>query len=62
MFQVAVSNKVKQDTAKEKAVMDILNAMFSKEGQMKAASGRSFLSYNKTVDVQLSDELKYILP
>ena len=62
MFQVAVSNKVKEDSEKEKAVMDILDAMFSKEGQMKAASGISFLSYNKTVDIQIPEDMKYIIP
>ena len=62
MFQVAVSNKVKEDPEKEKAVMDILSAMFSKEGQMRAACDTSFLSYNKTVDITPIDEMRYILP
>ena len=62
MFQVAVSNKVKEDPEKEKAVMDILSAMFSKEGQMRAACDISFLSYNKTVDIEPTDVMKYIIP
>ena len=62
MFQVAVSNKVKENPEKEKAVMNILDAMFSREGQMKAASGIFFLSYNKTVDIDPIDEMRYIMP
>ncbi|MGN0829697.1 MAG: extracellular solute-binding protein [Candidatus Ornithospirochaeta sp.] len=62
MFQVAVNSKVKEDPEKERAVMNILSAMFSKEGQMKAACDISFLSYNKTVDIEPTDVMKYIIP
>ena len=62
MFQVAVNSKVNEDPEKEKAVMNILSAMFSKEGQMKAACDIAFLSYNKTVDIAPTDVMKYIIP
>ena len=62
MFQVAVSKEVENNSEKKKAVMDILDAMFSTEGQIKAAADSSFLSYNKTVSIPLTEEMKYISP
>lgn len=58
--QLAVSRSVEEDSAKKEAVMAVLSAVFSEEGQRKLASGSSVLSYNKTVNIEPSDSLKYV--
>ncbi|MGN0907066.1 MAG: extracellular solute-binding protein [Bullifex sp.] len=58
--QLAVSRSVEEDSAKKEAVMEVLSAIFSEEGQRKLASGASVLSYNKTVNIEPSDSLKYV--
>lgn len=60
MFQVAVSKSVTNDSEKYKAVMEILEALFSQEGQGKAAAGTNVLSYNKTVDASINTEMRYV--
>ena len=59
MCQLAVSNKVEEDEAKKKAVMEILLAIFSEEGQKAVAAGTSVLSYNKEVNISASPSLQY---
>lgn len=59
MCQLAVSNKVAEDEAKKKAVMEVLLAIFSEEGQKAVAAGTSVLSYNKEVQISSSPALKY---
>ena len=59
MCQLAVSNKVEEDEAKKKAVMEILLAIFSEEGQKAVAAGTSVLSYNKEVNISASPALQY---
>ena len=59
MCQVAVSSKVEEDEEKKKAVMEILQAVFSEEGQKAVAAGTSVLSYNKEVNISSSPALKY---
>ena len=59
MCQLAVSNKVEEDEAKKKAVMEILLAIFSEEGQKAVAAGTSVLSYNKEVNISASSSLRY---
>ena len=54
MCQLAVSKEVEKDTAKEAAVMEILLAIFSEEGQKHIAAGTSMLSYNKEVQLSTS--------
>ena len=51
MCQLAVSNTVEQDEAKRKAVLEVLSAIFSEEGQKHVAAGTSVLSYNKEVNI-----------
>lgn len=53
--QVAVNQAVEQDTKKTDAVMRVLKAMFSADGQRKAATSSAVLSYNKNVHIELSD-------
>ena len=60
MCQVAVSREVEKDEAKKAAVMDVLGAIFSEEGQKHVAAGTSVLSYNKEVNITSSDALRYV--
>lgn len=59
MCQLAVSKQVGQDKAKYEAVMKVLMAVFSEEGQKHVAAGTSMLSYNKEVNISTSDSLLY---
>lgn len=54
-FQVAVNKAVEQDEKKNDAVMQVLEAMFSEEGQRHAAVDNAVLSYNKNVNIEISD-------
>ena len=60
MCQVAVSKQVEEDEAKREAVMEVLMAMFSEEGQKHVAAGTSVLSYNKEVNITPTDSLRYV--
>ena len=60
MCQVAVSKQVEEDEAKREAVMEVLMAMFSEEGQKRVAAGTSVLSYNKEVNITPTDSLRYV--
>ena len=53
--QVAVNKAVGEDKNKTEAVMRVLGAMFSEDGQRRAAVDSAVLSYNKNVDIELSD-------
>ena len=59
MCQLAVSDKVEEDEARKKAVMEVLLAIFSEEGQKAVAAGTSVLSYNKEVKISSSPSLQY---
>ncbi len=58
--QLAVSRSIENDSEKKEAVMEVLSAIFSEEGQRRLASGAAVLSYNKNVDMELSDSLQYV--
>ena len=60
MCQLAVSKKVEEDEAKKAAVMEVLMAIFSEEGQKHVAAGTSVLSYNKEVKVAPTASLQYV--
>ena len=60
MCQLAVSKTVEQDEAKRDAVMKILMAIFSEEGQKHVAAGTSVLSYNKEVKIAPTASLQYV--
>lgn len=53
--QVAVNKSVEQDERKTDAVMRVLEAMFSEEGQHKVAVNNAVLSYNKNVHIELNE-------
>ncbi len=58
MCQFAVSEHLKRTTPKREAVMDVLAAVFSQEGQSAMASGATVLSYNKEVHVVPSESMR----
>lgn len=60
MCQLAVSSTVEQDEAKRKAVLEVLSAIFSEEGQKHVAAGTSVLSYNKEVKIKPTPALEYV--
>ena len=60
MCQLAVAKQIEQDEAKKDAVMKVLMAVFSDEGQKHVAAGTSVLSYNKEVQISPTDSLQYI--
>ena len=60
MCQLAVAKRVEEDEAKKKAVMDVLMAIFSEEGQKHVAAGTSVLSYNKEVKITPSKSMEYV--
>lgn len=57
LFQVAVNRSVEQDPAKKSAALAVLEAMFSAEGQARAAAGSTVLPYNRTVEMSLDGSL-----
>ena len=60
MCQLAVSKEVDKDEAKRAAVMEVLLAIFSEEGQKHVAAGTSVLSYNKEVKINPTPALEYV--
>ena len=53
--QVAVNKAVEQDKEKSEAVNRVLEKMFSSDGHIRVASGHAVLSYNKNLDIEISD-------
>ena len=60
MCQLAVSKRVEEDEAKREAVMKVLLAIFSEEGQKHVAAGTSVLSYNKEVKITPTASMEYV--
>ena len=60
MCQAAVSNTVAQDEAKLAAVLKVLEAVYSADGQNKMAVGAAVLSYNKEVNITSSASLEHV--
>ena len=60
MCQLAVSKRVEEDEAKREAVMKVLLAIFSEEGQKHVAAGTSVLSYNKEVKITPTACMEYV--
>ena len=61
MCQLAVSNQVEKNAAKKAAVMEVLLAIFSEEGQKHVAAGTSVLSYNKEVNITPSPSMENVM-
>lgn len=53
--QVAVNREVEQDDKKTDAVIRVLEAMFSEEGQRHVDTDNAVLSYNKNVNIEIND-------
>ena len=60
MCQAAVSSTVAQDEAKLAAVLKVLEAVYSAEGQSKMAGGAAVLSYNKEINITSSTSLEHV--
>ncbi|MGN0996579.1 MAG: 5'-nucleotidase C-terminal domain-containing protein [Candidatus Ventricola sp.] len=60
MCQLAVARSVEEDEAKRSAVMEVLLAIFSDEGQKHVAAGTAVLSYNKEVKISPTKCLEYV--
>ncbi|MDD6188516.1 MAG: 5'-nucleotidase C-terminal domain-containing protein [Clostridiales bacterium] len=60
MCQLAVSKTVERNEVKRKAVVEVLMAIFSEEGQKHVAAGTSVLSYNKEVKIAPTPSLQYV--
>ena len=60
MCQLAVAKSVEEDEAKKNAVLEVLMAIFSEEGQKHVAAGTSVLSYNKEVKITPTASLEYV--
>ncbi|MGN0812242.1 MAG: extracellular solute-binding protein [Candidatus Coproplasma sp.] len=61
MCQLAVSKQVGENSAKKKAVMQVVNKIFSEEGQKKLSSDSSVLSYNKEINFDLGKPFDRIM-
>lgn len=61
MCQLAVAKHIDEDAAKRKAVIRVLNAIFSEEGQSKLSAGSSVLSYNQTINFELGKPFEKIM-
>ncbi|MGM9942215.1 MAG: 5'-nucleotidase C-terminal domain-containing protein [Bulleidia sp.] len=59
MCQLAVSKNVEADSAKKKAVLEVVSAIFTEQGQKHVAAGTSVLSYNKQVRIEPTPAMQY---
>lgn len=59
-FQVAVNKAVGEDDRKNDAVLKVLTAMFSQEGQRHVVAGNAALTYNKNVDFEMNETFSEI--
>ena len=60
MCQLAVAKSVEEDEAKKDAVLEVLMAIFSEEGQKHVAAGTSVLSYNKEIKISPTKSMEYV--
>lgn len=59
--QVAVNKAVEEDEQKLDAVGRVLDAMFSEEGHLCLAEKKAVLSYNKNLDVEISEVFSQVM-
>lgn len=57
---VAVSKQVEENDAKKEAVLNIMDAIFSQEGQQAAEFGTAVISYNKNINITTTDRFQYV--
>lgn len=61
-FQAAVSKSVEESGTRRTAALDVLEAMFSEEGQRLIAPNHSAIPYNRNVQLELADEMDALMP
>lgn len=61
MCQLAVAKHVGEDSAKKNAVLRVLNAIFSQEGQTKLSSGTAVLTYSQAFNFELDKPFERIM-
>lgn len=59
--QVAVNSNVEQDEKKNTVIMQVLETMFSEEGQRRIAADNAVLSYNKNVNMEINDVFSQVM-
>ena len=59
-FQAAVNQSVSEDEKKSDAVMRVLEAMLSEEGQKCVAAGNAMLTYNKNVNFEMGEAFSQV--
>ncbi|MDY3249642.1 MAG: extracellular solute-binding protein [Candidatus Choladocola sp.] len=59
--QVAVNRDVAEDQEKNDAIMMVIEAMFSEEGQRHIAADNAVLSYNKNVNMEINDVFSQVM-
>ncbi|MGN1099103.1 MAG: 5'-nucleotidase C-terminal domain-containing protein [Christensenellales bacterium] len=60
MCQLAVAKHVGEDSAKKNAVLRVLNAIFSREGQIGLSSGAAVLTYSQAFNFELGKPFEMI--
>lgn len=55
MYQVAVNKNVKNNDEKYKVVMQVMEKIFSEEGQKRSASEAAFLTYNSIAELEVPE-------
>lgn len=61
MCQLAVAKHVGEDAVKKQAVLNVLNAIFSEEGQTLLSSGASVLTYSQTFNFEFGKPFERIM-
>lgn len=61
MCQLAVAKHVEEDPVKKNAVLRVINAIFSKEGQTLLSSGASVLTYSQTFNFEFGKPFERIM-
>lgn len=61
-FQIAASKKGMDDPAREKLILDIMNAMVNQQGQDHISYGKNMVPYKKDVTLELMPEMDNLKP
>ena len=61
-FQIAASNKGMDDPAREKLILDIMDAMVNQDGQDHISYGKNMVPYKKDVTLDLMPQLDNLKP
>ena len=61
-FQIAASNKGMDDPAREKLILDIMDAMVNQDGQDHISYGKNMVPYKKDVSLELMSQMDNLKP